>query len=1045
MNAKNPTTARTMVAAEQEYRDQALLLTQRVREVTSTITEKAHVRHELEKALEHTCQCLGIPWALFQWERRVSRQCADVMIHGAIIIEYEAARSFRGGVGRKLLHAREQVEEYARLLSGEEGRALPAYVLVAWDGRHINVGRFTEKKPEWETLAAFDVPTAQRLLTYLAASGRPLVHPQLLSSMVGPGSSCGRQLLPLFFDALRAAMTYQNKTLLLFAEWKRLFGHVIGGQSDRLKELLREQGNAHHRAYEDDLSAYLFALNTYIALIVKLVAALSLPQRSQNIADTATPLKGRIEALETGTLFQDAGISNMLSGDFFSWYVDDHAWESLSAAIESLIQTLRVIDFDVSRKSPDSTRDLFKGIYQVFVPGALRHALGEFYTPDWLAEHALDTLGWQPKDGLMDPTCGSGTFLLEALRRRLNERDEHRAIGNLLNNLYGIDLNPLAVLTAKGSFVVSLAPYLDPHHPVRIPVFQADTINPATSKNGMYVHTLQTERGVKSLTVPEKLIHQSDFFQIFAVIRGLIDADYGAETIFHTVLSTCSLEFLTSDEQESFVQTIQTLVDLHKESWNGIWCSIIADRFAAGAIPPVPCICGNPPWVKWSHLPPDYAAFMKPRCMELGVFSKDRWVGGIEADISTVITYEVIDRWLSDGGKLGFFITGTLFTTESSAGFRRFELEKKGIPFGVELVEDFQEVKPFEKVNNHATFFVVTKNRAISYPVPYRIWACSGTRSQFVNAEEFRARALPRDLFASPMPGKEGGPWLKGSLEQHEIWKHLFAPGARYYQAHNGVTTDRNGIFWVRIQEVHPGSQTCRIQNAAEIGRTPGIPTISKRVETEHLFPLLRGRHVSAFHASPDPDLHILLPQRGMHGDPTLPVTASRTWEFLRQFREQLERRSSLRRFQRGKPYWSLWNVGPDYTFAPYKVVWKEMSGKRFAAASVGSFLDPYLGPKVVIPDHKLYFVAVETEEEAAYLTGILNAPLVGGAIEAYASQLSLGVSVVEYLHIPRLDTSKTAHVQMIEVSKALTQNGQATERDYAILNDLAREIVGGH
>jgi hypothetical protein len=943
-----------------------------------------------------------------------------------------------------LLHAREQAEESARLLSLEEGRALSEYSVLAWDGSHINFGQFTEEAPNWEPLTAFDVSAAQRLLTSLAADGLPLVHPQLLASMVGPGSSSGNTLIPLFFDAIKASTTRQNKTLLLFAEWQRVFGQVIGVQSDGCTDLLREQGNADNRKYEADIPAYLFALNTYIALIAKVVAALSLPFSSRHIADTTTSIKDRIEALETGKLFRDAGIANMLAGDFFSWYVDDIDWGSFSAEVDGLVQKLSMIDFDVAKKSPDSTRDLFKGIYQSFVPGALRHALGEFYTPDWLAEHALNTIGWQTKYGLLDPTCGSGTFLLEALRRRLNGREEHQRAEDLLKDLSGIDLNPLAVLTAKVSLVVYLAPYLDPNNPVRIPVFLADTINSATSKNGIYYHDLQTGQGVQSFEVPEKVIHHRDFFQIFALIRSLIDADYDADTIFHTLLAMYAAGFLHADEQESLLKTIHTLVDLHKQNWSGIWCSLIAERFAAGAIAPVPFICGNPPWVKWSHLPPEYAEFIKPRCIELGVFSKDRWVGGIESDISTVITYEAIDKWLSDGGKLGFFITGTLFTTESSAGFRRFELNKKGIPFGVDLVEDFREVKPFEKVNNHATFLVVTKNQALHYPVPYRLWS-SGARSYFLNAEEFYSHATHKDLLASPMPGKEGGPWLKGSREEHKVWKHVFAPGKRYYGAHNGVTTDRNGIFWVYIRDLSPDGKTCTIQNASEIGRTTGIPTIRKRVETDHIFPLLRGRNISAFRANPEPELHILLPQRQMHGDPDLPVTASLTWEFLSQFKEHLEKRSSLQRFQKGKPYWSLWNVGLDYTFSPYKIVWKEMSGNRFAAAYIGLFDDPYLGSKVVIPDHKLYFVSVDTEDEAAYITGILNAPFVGSAIQAYASQLSLGVSVVEYLHIPKRDARKAYHAHMIELSKQITKSGTVTENDRKNLDELASNIVGIH
>ena len=131
-----------------------------------------------------------------------------------------------------------------------------------------------------------------------------------------------------------------------------------------------------------------------------------------------------MRALEAGTLFIDAGITNMLTGDFFSWPVDDPSWGRIETPLGDLLSQLGQLSFDMTKKNPETVRDLFKGIYEEFVPRELRHALGEVYTPDWLAGHALDEMGWRPSNQLLDPTCGTGTFILEAVRRRLvNERD----------------------------------------------------------------------------------------------------------------------------------------------------------------------------------------------------------------------------------------------------------------------------------------------------------------------------------------------------------------------------------------------------------------------------------------------------------------------------------------------------------------------------------------------------------------------------------------------------------------------------------------------
>ncbi len=63
--------------------------------------------------------------------------------------------------------------------------------------------------------------------------------------------------------------------------------------------------------------------------------------------------------------------------------------------------------------------DLLKSLHHSLFPRAIRHHLGEYYTPDWLAEHLLDQLEFDGRTPgrLLDPACGSGTFLMAAIRR----------------------------------------------------------------------------------------------------------------------------------------------------------------------------------------------------------------------------------------------------------------------------------------------------------------------------------------------------------------------------------------------------------------------------------------------------------------------------------------------------------------------------------------------------------------------------------------------------------------------------------------------------
>ena len=174
---------------------------------------------------------------------------------------------------------------------------------------------------------------------------------------------------------------------------------------------------------------------------------------------------------------------------------------------------------------------------------------------------------------------------------------------------------------------------------------------------------------------------------------------------------------------------------------------------------------------------------------------------------------------------------------------------------------------------------MLRRDAATTYPVPYRVHRPDGVE----------------ELLAAPVPGTDAGPWLKGTAEQHATWRRIFGRGA--YRARKGVTTDLNGAFFVNAEL---RGETATIRNDPALGRKP-LPRVTAEVEAEHVFPLLRGRDLGG-----PPQMHVLVPQRGMHGDPDLAETAPLTHAYLERFRPALERRSSLRRYQPGRPYWSL-------------------------------------------------------------------------------------------------------------------------------------------
>ncbi len=58
----------------------------------------------------------------------------------------------------------------------------------------------------------------------------------------------------------------------------------------------------------------------------------------------------------------------------------------------------------------------------------------------------------------------------------------------------------------------------------------------------------------------------------------------------------------------------ESLVMLHENNWDGIWIRIATNFMLIARLNEFDLIVGNPPWVKWEHLPGAYANKIKELC-----------------------------------------------------------------------------------------------------------------------------------------------------------------------------------------------------------------------------------------------------------------------------------------------------------------------------------------------------------------------------------------------------------------------------------------------
>lgn len=150
-----------------------------------------------------------------------------------------------------------------------------------------------------------------------------------------------------------------------------------------------------------------------------------------------------------------------------------------------------VLKFDFSQVQGDPLGDL----YQRYFDPETRKALGEFYTPQEVVDYIMDGVDYDvgvSSQRLIDPSCGSGTFLVEAVNRYLedvrrydDDPDWEEALTELCTrpHIVGLDIHPFAVLMAQIRFMVAILPEYreakqsnDDFTIRRLPIFRTDTL-----------------------------------------------------------------------------------------------------------------------------------------------------------------------------------------------------------------------------------------------------------------------------------------------------------------------------------------------------------------------------------------------------------------------------------------------------------------------------------------------------------------------------------------------------------------------------------------
>lgn len=917
---------------------------------------------------------------------------------------------------------RDAAEGLTRYLTEREGQTGERYVGIATDGADF-VAYFLKNGHAVEADACRTDPSApQDLLAWLqgavAVGDGLLPDPDTITREFGRHSLAARRALD-DLGRLWATLDATPEALLKRQLWENLLGLAYGAQ------------------VSDDA---LFLQHTYLAVVAKAVAWAALIEAPAQDA----------EALLHGAAFTDAGISGQSEPDFFDWPLADAAGRDLVLRISRHVNRFRLRDIRM---------DILKALYESLIDPETRHDLGEYYTPDWLAARMVAAAVDAPlEQRVMDPACGSGTFLFHLVRRVLDAAtaaglSPAAAARQAVEKVAGIDIHPVAVIFARVTYLLALMPALRQEHPgdVALPVYlgnalQWDLTQPADKGEQpdflasdemleIFVPAIEVTRPQPQRLPPATLRFPTpvaaDALRFDRILNNMIRFGERSESPANFAAWMDREGVASVADKLVLRETYGVMRRLQGEGRNHIW-GYVARNLArpvwlASEAQKADVVIGNPPWVSYRYMSGAFKGRFRSECQAAGL-----WVGGkvaTQQDLAGYFHLRTAALYLRRTGRMALVMPHAALSRQAWALFRKGEVKRAGhVEFRLRFTAAWTfgpEVQPLFPVPS-CVLFAEVHDASATAALPAQVQAFTGTLPRR-NANENEAR---RELRAA------AAPWPAEAADQGG------SPYRRVFR--NGAT-----LFPRRLVLVEPAPMPGMLPPNPEFpmirGRTgaqdkapwKNLEPPKGTVEWIFLHPVLLGESIAPF--------RVLTPQQAV-----IPYDIEKqpgnTHSTIQQQGVLLDSREAARR---GYPRLAQWLETTEALWEQHKSSTLSLKGRidyhselscQFPIAAVrvvysasGSNLAAcVVRGSTAIVEHKLYWAAVDSLEEARYLCGILNSETLQSGVKQYQSQGQWGArdfdKYVFNLPIPRFDAGNPLHGELAQAAKTAEAIATAVE-----------------
>ena len=1015
-------------------------------------------------------------------QRKSGKGRLDAIVNN-LIIEYKHHSKLKNSTD--ILCAQQQVCDYLLAIYNDYKEK---YSAILTDGIKIEYFSFTGDTIEHTCLRPINAEDIDRIIKAILNNNTKKFEPiNIISDFAikSHAQSLSKDVARTLFSKLTTTIT--EKTDMLFSEWKSLM-HLSADDNGKSKDIEKRRQDLSIifdqviNNPEEEYKA-LFALQTTYAIIVKLIACKVVDNLNFNsstneyhdlIGLDSNSMQKFFVRMEDGYSYKNMNIRNFLEGDFFSWYADASQWDY---AFYKEMQNMIIAIDEYSAFSLDvkyAPIDIFKDLYMSIIPQSIRHSMGEYFTPEWLsdcvisqAESYITTTKWRA----IDPCCGSGIFVISLIKKivgqvslyDMSQEDKSILLSEILDRVYGIDINPLSVLSARVSYYLAIH-NLGTIKDVEIPIYLGDSAIIPASKiiDGIecYAYSIDNLKcGKFDVILPKRYVHRRDFGKTMSSLQAMVKTD-NAE-----VLSNVIINNFTNEEKESknLIQYVNSLSDsliyLHKNNWDGIWVRIVSNFMLIARLSSFDMIVGNPPWVKWEHLPAAYTRKIKEFCDIRHIFCNDGGMfGGAQLNICALISNVTASNWLKGDGVLAFLMPDSIMSQNSYEEFRNFYIDyDRGKRLFLQSIDRWlPPMRPFKVgkksvTQDFNTYFYSSKFVDYKRGVPVReigkknrisdddINSCQTWENvlPYLNITNGMARCLSNDSTAFTYTSSK--------------YDFGIIIGATSYKYRTGVESTPFEVFKLIGEGASSKYNHYRFRN--DIRKTArykvkDIPNNGWDFPVKYIYPMVGGPSISPFQFDCANGYHII----PYNEDKTkVPVSLKELYsnspelaEYFANNKDLLDSQSEKSKTMHcGNEFYALSKIGP-YTFAPYIVAARDNS--KFCASVIYKTLTPWGEMKQSICVKHTIIISQDvngnfiSEDEAHYINGILNSKIVVAYIHSTFKTNGFSLNKSN-LFIPKYDPNNPLCTGIADLSKIATKEPQKRETIIDLLSDIYIEL----